>query len=115
MPRYTFVVLTNHVIGREDEFNQWYDERHLPDVLAIDGFVAAQRFRLADTDPPQQYGHRYLALYEVETDDLNKAHRALIEVAGTADMTLSDAFDSSSAAAAYFTPMTDRVTAADVS
>ena len=35
------IVFTEPVIGREDEYNEWYDEVHLPEVLATDGFVAA--------------------------------------------------------------------------
>jgi hypothetical protein len=111
MARYTFVVLTNAVEGREDEYNEWYDNRHLPDVLAVEGFVAAQRFRLTDTDPAQDFGHRYLALYEVETDDLDKTQLALAEAAGSEAMPLSPAFDAASSVARYFTPITDRLTA----
>ncbi|MDT3441418.1 MULTISPECIES: DUF4286 family protein [unclassified Pseudofrankia] len=63
----------------EDEFNRWYDEDHLPDLLTIPGFVAARRFRL------REGGHvraaegtpRYLAIYEIEADDLDAALRAM--------------------------------------
>ena len=41
MGRYMFLGLTNATEGRDDEFNDWYDNRHLPDVLAVEGFVAA--------------------------------------------------------------------------
>jgi hypothetical protein len=33
--------------ARADEFNRWYDEVHVPDVLAANGVVAAQRYKLA--------------------------------------------------------------------
>jgi hypothetical protein len=53
----------------EDEFNAWYDA-HLPEILAIPGFVSAQRYRLdpvvVDDDVPVRY--RYMALYEIEGD-----------------------------------------------
>ena len=45
MPRYNLIVLTNPVDGREDEYNDWYTNVHLDDVLKVPGVVAAQRFR----------------------------------------------------------------------
>ena len=61
--------------AREEEFNRWYDEVHLPDILTIPHVVAAQRFRLArdasrSASPrAAEDGPRYLALYELDTDD----------------------------------------------
>lgn len=68
--RHVFVVLTNAVEGQDDVFNKWYDEQHLPDVLAVPGFVAAQRYELGSTQmaDPALATHKYLALYEVEGD-----------------------------------------------
>lgn len=65
-----FVVFSNCEEGRDDEFNRWYDEQHLGEVLGVDGFVSAQRFRL---HPDQQPGQpappwEYLAVYQVEGD-----------------------------------------------
>ncbi len=70
--KYTFVVLTNPTPGKDAEFNRWYNEQHIPDVLNAAGFVAAQRFKLAETQmaPKLDQTHQYLALYEIETDDL---------------------------------------------
>lgn len=114
MAPYTFVVLTNAVEGQEDEYNDWYNNRHLRDVLACDGFVAAQRFRLTDTGPGQEFSHRYLAFYEVDTDDLDKANQALTEAANNGAMFISPALNMDDAVAKYFTPITDRVTAETV-
>jgi hypothetical protein len=111
MARYTLVVLTNATDGRDEQFNDWYDNQHLPDVLALEGFVAAQRFRLADLDPPQKSRHRYMALYHIEADDLAAANRALMKAAGTDAMIISDTIDTSGAIAKYFEPITDVVVA----
>lgn len=110
MARYTFVVLTDAVEGQEDEFNDWYNNRHLGDVVNIEGFVSAQRFRLSQTDPAQQFSHKYLALYEVETDDLEKVRHALAETPAER-MPISPALDRPNAVACYFEPITDVVTA----
>jgi hypothetical protein len=109
--RHTFVVFTNAADGRDDEFNDWYNNRHLHDLLSTEGFVAAQRFRLADMNPGQDFAHQYLALYEVETEDLEKTNRAMREAANDGRMFISPALDRKNAVARYFTPITDRVVA----
>ena len=49
MAKYTFVVLTNAVEGKDDAFDEWYTNTHLGEVqLAVPGFVSAQRFKLTD-------------------------------------------------------------------
>lgn len=45
-----------------DEFNRWYDEVHLREVLTVEGFVAARRFAPVEGDGP------YIAQYEFEGD-----------------------------------------------
>lgn len=50
--------------AREDEFNRWYDEEHVPEKRATPGFRSARRFRHF-TEP-----HRYLAIYEVDNGEL---------------------------------------------
>lgn len=67
--------------GREKEFDDWYTNVHLDEVLALPGFVAAQRFKVASGNSPFA---RYAA-YEVEADsakDIWKAAAAL-EATGT--------------------------------
>lgn len=97
MAKATMVVFTNPVSAdAEDEYNEWYDNIHLADVVAIDGFVSAQRFRVVDVEAVaagSDSAHRYLALYEVESDDLNAVAQALLSRAGTADMEISPTLD----------------------
>ena len=47
----------------EAEFNDWYDREHLPERLAIPGFLSARRW-VADLPPG---GGKYLATYELES------------------------------------------------
>ncbi|OGB91286.1 MAG: hypothetical protein A3G35_09735 [candidate division NC10 bacterium RIFCSPLOWO2_12_FULL_66_18] len=49
---------------REDEFNRWYEEEHVPERLAIPGFLRACRYKAVVGAP------RYLALYEVVSPDV---------------------------------------------
>jgi hypothetical protein len=92
MEKYLFVGLTNPVEGQEDAFNAWYSDVHLKDVLKVPGIVAAQRFKLGDVQRDQPpFPWRYLALYEIKTDDLNHTLAALRERAGTSAMAISGA------------------------
>jgi|SRR5579875_91783 len=61
--------------AREEEFNRWYDTVHVPDVLAAEGVVAAQRFKLAGRPPENAPNVQYLAIYELEGDDPRPALR----------------------------------------
>jgi hypothetical protein len=94
MTKYIFPVFTNPTPGQEQEFNRWYEEHHLADVIDVPGFVAATRFRLAPTqfaNNPAPLTHRYMALYEIETDDLAATMQALLE--RIPSMVPSDAID----------------------
>ena len=39
MAKYMFLPLTSPVAGKEDEFNEWYDKHHLPDVINVPGIL----------------------------------------------------------------------------
>jgi len=68
---------------RDQEYNTWYNEVHLPELLALDGIVSARRLRPVDGTGP------YVALYEIEGDDL----QAILDnmVANADQLTMSDA------------------------
>ncbi len=72
MAKGVFLALSNPTSGDvEDEFNQWYDDVHSKEVLALPGVRSCRRFRLAPAQvmPGDEDSRRYLALYEVDTDD----------------------------------------------
>ena len=50
----------------EDEFNEWYDEEHMPLMDAVPGMLAARRFRATSGLP------RYVAVYHLESPDVYK-------------------------------------------
>jgi hypothetical protein len=118
MPKkYTFLAFTNPAPGKEDEYNTWYEEHHLKDVINVPGFVSARRFRLADVQFPfntQPLNYRYLALYEIETDDVAGALNEVVARAGTADMVMIDAIDMSSLLAPVYEEVTPLIMATDV-
>jgi hypothetical protein len=54
--------------AREKEYNDWYDNTHVPEITAVPGFVSARRYKVhgaAGSDVPA-----YLAIYEIEADEL---------------------------------------------
>ena len=48
----------------EEEFNRWYEEEHLPERLACEGFLNGRRFQALEGGP------KYLATYELETPEV---------------------------------------------
>ncbi len=109
--RHIFIVYTNAVDGRDEEFNVWYDDQHLQDVLRIPGVVGAQRFELSDRqrlDPP--FPWKYAAIYEIETDNLDEVITPLREWIGTERMPRSDAMDPHRECY-FFHPITDMLKA----
>jgi hypothetical protein len=70
MARHVLIAFTNAVEGREDEFNEWYTNQHMTDVLRCPGFVRGQRFSMSDAQRSEPPPYKYMALYELATDDL---------------------------------------------
>ena len=91
MARYVYTVFSNAVAGQEKEYNRWYNEQHLDDVLRVAGFVSAQRFKLAQPDP--QAPAQYLAIYNIDSNDVQKTLAQLVELAGKPQMPISPALD----------------------
>ena len=68
MPKGIFLAYTNCVERqRDEEFNRWYTHTHLPDLLKAQGVVSARRFFNLN---PGRGPSQYLALYEIESDDI---------------------------------------------
>jgi hypothetical protein len=99
MPRYVFAVYSNPVEGREQEYLDWYADRHLDDLRACVGVISAKHLKLADeqfTDvPPQPF--KYFALYEIETDDVRTFMNDVLSRVDTARMPRSPALGTVSA------------------
>jgi hypothetical protein len=53
----------------EREWNAWYDEKHVPELLTVPGFRSADRFR--DLQNPR----RYLAAYEIDNPEVFEEQR----------------------------------------
>ena len=74
---YYLLVFNNPYTGEDADYDQYYDEIHIPEMLTTPGVVSAQRFVSADqSQPPSQDSpRRYMAMYRVETDDIAATYR----------------------------------------
>jgi hypothetical protein len=67
MAKYIHLVFSDppaHVT--EEQFNAWYDA-HVQEILAVDGWVAATRFRIEPVvGAGETGGYRFLSLYELD-------------------------------------------------
>ena len=104
------VVLTHPVEGREDEYNDWYTNEHLDDVLKAAGFAAAQRFKFVPSKLSRKPVEPYLAIYEVDADQREQAEKLLLQTANTPAMPISGALGP--AITWWFEAISDRVEAA---
>ncbi len=109
--RNVLAAMTNAVDGREDEFNDWYTNRHLPDVVKAPDILAAQRFVLDDQQRyAGPYFFKYLAIYEITADSVGGVIDYISQFLGTPAMPSSDALSVKEprARGAYFRPLTHR-------
>ena len=66
-------ILTNVLCNdpaREAEWDAWYDEQHVPDMLSCGAFGAMSRW---ERTPRSRDGANFLTLYDVATDTVEEA------------------------------------------
>ena len=93
--------------GKEEEFNQWYNNTHLQEVVAVEGFISAQRYALTEAQQIPDQDYKYLAMYELEDESVATTIENLLAASGTMDM--GDSADLASAKVSVFTSITDIV------
>lgn len=85
------IVLSQPAEGREAEYNDWYQNFHLSQVVNIRCIKSAQRFRLARKLVEQREASPYAAIYEIETEDIDAVLDELRAKAGTESLKISQA------------------------
>lgn len=108
MAKFKLVALSTPVAGKEDEFHDWYQNKHLPEIVALPGGVGAQRYKLVaklmGADPNQ-----YLAIYDVEIDDPMQFLGAMGQASAEGKFTATDANDMGTVYTALFSELDERV------
>ena len=100
--KYKMVVFTNAVEGKDKEFNDWYQNTHLKQIVSIKSFVQAQRFRFnTSIIPGSADPARYMAIYDIETDDINATLGAMSDHAASGRMPLPDSMGPPTIGAVY--------------
>ena len=106
--RTLYLVFSNPLEGRDEEFNEWYDKVHLPQILATPGMLTAQRFDLRETQMSHHSGlpvptHRYLIVYEME-GDVEKIMGQIQEASLSGEIGLHEALDLPSVRMSFWSP-----------
>lgn len=89
------IVLSESVSGREEEFATWYADVHLPEILRLDPFLSARRYRLNGVIPATT-GLGHLTIYEV-TDTV-----AAAQALGTTELTSSASLNMETVVRGFF-------------
>jgi hypothetical protein len=93
---YYYFVFSNPVAGQDAQYNKWYNEQHQVDVVAVPGFVSAQRFvmndlplyRMAELQLP-----KYLVVYKIVTNDLEAVFKEVSRRLQTNETKMDPSFD----------------------
>ena len=101
MPCYKMVVMSRPTEGREDEYNEWYQNVHLKELVALPGFKSARRYRMARS-LVQGEAWPYMAVYELETEDIDAVLQGLRDAAEKRRLTMSVALDTDSTYAVVY-------------
>jgi len=105
---YRLVALTNAAPGRETDFNEWYDDVHMPEVADAPGFTWGERYKARQV-VAGEVPNPYFAFYGMEAANLEGAGAALHGLS-TSNLTMTDAAGDGGALAIY-EAVTERLTA----
>ncbi len=90
---FKMIVFSQPHEGREDEYNDWYQNRHLGEVIATPGFTSARRFKLSGKLSEEMPAYPYCAIYEYSADDWAVPFGALSERANSGEIFMTDAIN----------------------
>ncbi len=94
MTHYVLAVMSAAKEGRDDEYNQWYDSRHMDEMLAMPGIVSGRRLQVAPGSPGTPPA-RYLTEFDIDADDPQTVLGEMARRAQSGEMSVTDAVDQS--------------------
>jgi hypothetical protein len=77
LAKYLYFVRMDVDYDKEERFNQWYNEEHLPALLKVPGVLGASRYISLDGSP------KFTAIYELEKPDIPSSESWKNAVAST--------------------------------
>ena len=102
-----FIVMSNPIKGKENEYNEWYSNTHLQEIVKINGFISAQRFKLTDEQHMEDQTYKYMAIYEIENENIGDSIKKLNEAAES--FTMAPVIDVDNVHVSIFKSITDIV------
>jgi hypothetical protein len=93
MPRGKLIVFNEpESAAVEDEYNAWYDDNHVPQILAnVPTITGATRYRIAPGQSSAIPGApRYLAIYDIEADNVMDAFKQLGQATVDGQVVMTD-------------------------
>lgn len=82
--RWIAITLSSPHAGKEADYNAWYDEVHVPEILATGVVASATRMRAVTRS--RSSAPRYAAIYELTTSDIREVSRRLAQASGDAEV-----------------------------
>jgi hypothetical protein len=78
--RIVYIVTASVEPDWEDDFNRWYDDEHVPALLAVPGYRSGTRYVAVEGEP------RYMAFWEIDAMDAytSEAHDVAVNTPWTA-------------------------------
>ena len=108
MAIYTVAIQSAAVAGREADYEAWYNNIHMGEVLQVAGFQSGQQFRLPEKSAD---GHTHVAIFRLESDDPMADLVTLGETFASGKMTPTDTLDTAvEATSQVLTPTGDAQT-----
>lgn len=68
MGKFLMVIPSSALPGRDQEYNDWYDNEHLGDVLKVPGIISGRRYNALPISPAPAPA-KHLSIFELEADD----------------------------------------------
>lgn len=100
MARRLMVIMSNAVEGRDEDFNDWYDNVHLPAICSIEGVVSAARYEIDDDDAAP---HRYMTIYEIDREGAAVMDQ-IVKGMASGEVVISDSLDPSTGSSTFRRP-----------
>lgn len=108
MPNCKLVTMTRPLPGREAEYNDWYQNTHIPELVNTLKMKGAQRFKLVAKMMGASEAE-YLAIYDIECDDPADFMHQMGEASASGKFTKSNDGDQSATYASLFVEYDERV------
>jgi hypothetical protein len=111
------IVFSNPADGADvAEFNRWYTDVHVVDILKLGGAKSARRYKSSGIEllPGLPEPGRYVAVYEVEADSVGEIKQIASNLQGSlasGEADISPTMDLNSVQAAWVLPIGETITA----